>query len=81
MLLPTEDSELINKSAEALRKKYMGYGRRHNPIVPWKETPYQNYWISLSLAILKIVEKEGYYKGLPESIAEALNSGDGTYRP
>ncbi len=26
-------------------------------------------------------ERVGYHKGLPPSIEEALNSGDGTYRP
>ncbi len=27
------------------------------------------------------LEKLGYYKGLPPSIEEAMNSGDGAYRP
>lgn len=31
--------------------------------------------------ILEIIEGLGYYKGLPPSIEEALNSGDGVYRP
>ena len=32
-------------------------------------------------ALLKKLEDLGYHKGLPPSIAEALNSGDGVYRP
>ena len=31
--------------------------------------------------ILDVMQSYGYYKGLPDSISEALNSGDGTYRP
>ena len=31
--------------------------------------------------ILDVVESHGYHKGLPESIEQALNSGDGVYRP
>ena len=31
--------------------------------------------------ILAKLEELGYYKGLPSSIEEALNSGDGVYRP
>ncbi len=30
---------------------------------------------------LKEIEGKGYYYGLPPSIEEALNSGDGVYRP
>ncbi len=30
---------------------------------------------------LKEIEDEGYHKGLPPNIEEALNSGDGAYRP
>ncbi len=31
--------------------------------------------------ILDVIESYGYHKGLPDSIVEALNSGDGSYRP
>jgi hypothetical protein len=31
--------------------------------------------------ILRLVEDRGYYKGTPSSIEEALNSGNGSYRP
>lgn len=31
--------------------------------------------------ILDLLERNGYHKGLPDSIVEALNSGDGVYRP
>ncbi len=31
--------------------------------------------------LLSVIEKLGYHKGLPPSIEEALNSGDGAYRP
>ena len=37
--------------------------------------------ISISSALASLIEKLGYSKGLPDSISEALNSGDGTYRP
>ena len=31
--------------------------------------------------ILDVVESYGYHKGLPESIEQALNGGDGSYHP
>lgn len=31
--------------------------------------------------ILDIMDSHGYHKGLPSIIEEALNSGDGVYRP
>jgi len=34
-----------------------------------------------TLHILKHLDEEEYHKGLPTSIEEALNSGDGVYRP
>ena len=60
-MLPTQDNDLIDKSAEALRKNYMGYGKNHI-VTSWKDTPYQDYWRTLVTAVLKIVEKKGYHK-------------------
>lgn len=80
MLLPTQDDKLLEESAKALRARYMSYGR--SPLVAsWEDTPFKEYWKTLTKVVLKIVEKEGYCKGLPPSIEEALNSGDGAYRP
>jgi len=36
---------------------------------------------TMIMEMLKLIEKEGYYKGLPPDIEWALNSGDGVYRP
>ena len=80
MLLPTQDDELINNSAKALREKYMDYGFGKH--AEWGNNyPYKEYWQSLARAVLEVAEKEGYHKGLPANIEEALNSGDGVYRP
>lgn len=66
MLLPTQDKEAKTEVLKVL-DRFHGYSD-----------------IVLSIDadnILKSLEKLGYYKGLPSNIEEALNSGDGVYRP
>lgn len=82
MIKPTQDTILIEQSAETLRAKYMGYGRNHVSTT-WADTLtlYKDYWRELATSVLKVAEDKGYHLGLPPSIEEALNSGDGSYRP
>jgi hypothetical protein len=72
MLLPTQDKELIIQINKAIRLRcnfdWDGYCTGFSPD-------------GMAREITDILEKLGYYKGLPSSIEEALNSGDGTYKP
>ena len=78
MQVPTQDKEYREDLAAYL---YKCFGT-------WKENSYydlsevnKNGWRNYADDILKDIEKLGYHKGLPDSIEQALNSGDGSYRP
>lgn len=78
MLKPTQDKELREDISAYI---YRCFGT-------WKEYSYYDLsgmnkagWRTYADEILDKLEKLGYYKGLPTSIEEALNSGDGVYRP
>lgn len=75
MLLPTQD--------EKLRDRLVRMVDNATEVFQWtnsKNEVHKQHELVIS-EILKEIEKEGYHKGLPSSIEEALNSRDGSYRP
>lgn len=70
MLLPTKDIEVLTAVIDILWRFDPDHNRYSYKVV---QTDAQD--------ILSALEKLGYHKGLPSSIEEALNSGDGVYRP
>lgn len=75
MLLPTQDKELNDRLVRMLDNASKIFG-----FTPSEKKIHKRHELVVS-EILKDIEKEGYHKGLPPSIEEALNSGDGTYHP
>lgn len=76
MLLPTQDKE-ARLTDEEIRKAIEHHMIGGDPC-------YSGYiWPMRSVCEAQLVklQKLGYHKGLPPSIGEALNSGDGAYRP
>lgn len=77
MLKPTQDKQAILTPDEL------------KAVQDEVEAQDHTFTISVILAICHAIAKEqvaklerlGYHKGLPPSIEEALNSGDGVYRP
>jgi len=75
MLLPTQDEELRNRLVRMFDNA--------TEVFQWtnsKREVHKRHELVIS-ELLKELEKDGYHKGLPPSIEEALNSGDGVYRP
>lgn len=70
MILPTQDGEAKIAIMDILWR-FDPDKTRYSDVV--LETDAQD--------ILRALERLGYYKGLPDGITEALNSGDGVYRP
>lgn len=72
---PTQDSGL-RLEIEMIVSGYV------NQVVDsfYKHTTYKNPE-HIADELLQMFERRGYYRGLPSHIEEALNSGDGTYRP
>ncbi len=87
MLLPTQDKEAILTDKEIKEilnkiwhpKKY----QRDDGSIDWSKDNYGYFDAGKDIAKAQIakLEKLGYHKGLPTSVEEALNSGDGAYRP
>lgn len=74
MILPTQDKELKQEIRMTI----------YSQITPISEIGGEQLIESIDRMcdkILKDFEKRGYHIGLPQSIEEALNSGDGTYHP
>jgi hypothetical protein len=78
MITPRQDKEMREEIASYL---YKCFGA-------WIENSYYDLsktnkagWQEYAMDILEKMEAGGYHKGLPPSIEEALNSGDGVYRP
>jgi uncharacterized protein YcgL (UPF0745 family) len=65
MMLPTKDSEIRQPITLFIVSKGLRY--------EWAKEAAED--------ILQYLERQGYHKGLPSSIEEALNSGDGSYKP
>ena len=74
-LLPTEDKTLRLRLFQMLEEAE----HRFNPYLAVRQT--DTLRDTLVTEILQDFERRGYYKGLPSSVEEALNSGDGVYRP
>jgi hypothetical protein len=66
MQLPTQDIEAKTAVMDILWRFDPGYKKYGTTVI---QTDAQD--------ILRALEKLGYHKGLPSSIEEALNSGDG----
>lgn len=75
MLKPTQDKELKMRLNQMFDNadKYWEWTASKNVVLERREI-FINH-------LLKELEKRGYHKGLYPSIEEALNSGDGVYRP
>ena len=71
---PTRDEELRQEVRMAIMQELTPITGLHKPELVATI-------LRLADSILGTVEARGYYKGTPSSIEEALNSGDGTYRP
>ena len=67
MIRPTQDDNARHLIVESLRAAEMRQGCTNHTYYADK--------------VLKQLEEMGYHIGLPDSINEALNSGDGVYRP
>jgi hypothetical protein len=70
MLKPTQDNELKKKLSEIFVRYSYSFEVEDN---------YDN--LDFVKEALELMEKLGYHTGLPTSAEEALNSGDGVYRP
>jgi len=83
MLLPTQDKKARLTPREI--QKYIDLARQSGSNVNINATGYKYGWRrAINDAIddqIAKLEKLGYHKGLPSTIEEALNIGDGTYRP
>lgn len=80
MLKPTQDKEAMLRTETAILKfiKTLTVGLTETK----PEIFYTEACVEKCRAdILTMLEKLGYHKGLPSTIEEALNSGDGVYRP
>jgi hypothetical protein len=75
MLLPTQDKELKTRLIQMINNaaNYLLPTTSEHVVVKQRELVIDE--------LLKEIEQRGYHKGLPSGIEEALNSGDGTYRP
>ena len=74
MLKPTQDEQAIQATKEAI----------YFNITPISDIGGAILMESINIMVNRILqrlEELGYHKGLPPSIEEALNSGDGVYRP
>ena len=67
MIPPTQDGAVMHLLTEGVRAAGMRQGCTNH-----------SYYAEL---IAKQLDGMGYHVGLPDSICEALNSGDGAYRP
>ncbi|MDD5220898.1 MAG: hypothetical protein PHV11_10050 [Candidatus Bipolaricaulis sp.] len=67
MMKPQQDEKVLHLLTESLRAAEMRQGCTNH-----------SYYAEL---VAEQLYDMGYYKGLPPSIEEALNSGDGVYRP
>ncbi len=77
---PTQDKEAMMKTESAILRfvKTLTTGLTETkPEIFYTEANVEK----CRADILNALEKLGYHKGLPSSIEEALNSGDGSYRP
>lgn len=79
MILPTQDKELIKDVIKIVKDGRCLVTTTCNKCEANNTELCSAYAIMDS--ILKICEWKGYHVGLPPSIEEALNSGDGTYKP
>lgn len=75
MLKPTQDKELKERLVRMFDNASENFGWTTS-----KNVIHERHELVVT-EILKEIEKRGYHIGLPPSIEEALNSGDGTYRP
>lgn len=78
MMLPTRDKDL--QAAITAELKYCFDEGRYStaPDYHWARETIETHALN---KILQGLEERGYHAGLPPSIEEALNSGDGVYRP
>lgn len=74
-ILPTQDSEM----KERLTRMFFTVSKASEFTTSEKIARQQSERVAEM--VLEVFEKWGYYKGLPSNIEEALNSGDGVYRP
>lgn len=83
ILLPTQDKEAINLLAREILIQCWD-GSPENAKTAWDtdsgEIDKEPY-LKEARAYLALLERLGYLRGLPSSIEEALNSGDGGYKP
>lgn len=83
MQLPSEDKELRENIAKVIPcNSRKGMTGAFCPVAITKyDCPHCEWALAHAHIILRLVDEHGYYKGLLSSVEEALNSGDGTYRP
>ncbi|MCK9369910.1 hypothetical protein M0R04_08400 [Candidatus Dojkabacteria bacterium] len=75
MILPTQDKELKTLIYPILEQTF-----RLDDKFSYNVHSHKDIGNGID-RILLILEELGYHLGLPPSIEEALNSGDGVYRP
>lgn len=80
MLLPTQDKEAKMTSQEIINA-VCGDCPFEMHFTDEQCRACQRQLEGIATAQVYKLEELGYYKGLPTSVEEALNSGDGAYRP
>ncbi len=75
---PTQDKKLRDEITTYVYENFTTWKERW--FINLKKVDQDN-WRTYGDDICKIIEKRGYHIGLPSIIEEALNSGDGVYRP
>lgn len=79
-MTPEALAQLFHETYERLAPAF-GYRTRRGSSVPWADVPAKNRALMIATCSTILDALGAHRCGLPSSIVEALNSGDGTYRP